>query len=129
VAPSLIGMKKIARLSEVDRNALIRSLKKSKRRLVKGKSSKSSSKTCSCKNNGISLSVGSGPSANSKDWKNWTALHGNAKEVEEDIIDVGESIGIQCKNSFQVLSRGGMRGGAAGGREERAKEVRKVRVA
>ena len=48
VGPSLIGLKKIARLLEADKNALIRSLKKSKssrRKIVKGKSSKTSSKT------------------------------------------------------------------------------------
>jgi len=125
VVPSLISLKKIARLSEADRNGLIRSLKKSKgskRNSVKGKSSKSSS----CNKIGASLSAGSGPSANSKDWENWVALHGDAKVVEDDIIAVGESIGIQCNNSFQVLSRGGVRGGAAGVGEVRVSEARVV---
>lgn len=90
---------------------------------VKGKSSKTSSNISSCKKNGVSLSAGSGSSANSKDWENWNVLHGNAKVVEDDVIDVGESIGVPCNNSFQVLSRG-----PAGGGLVREKEMRKVRV-
>jgi len=127
VVPSLIGLKKIARLSAANMNALIRSLKKSKsskRNSVKGNSTKSSSKNSSYKVHGVSLSAGSGPSANSKDWENWVALHGDAKVEEDDIIDVVKAIGIHCNNSFQVLSRGGVRGGAAGDGE--AREVRVV---
>ena len=83
VAPSLLGLKKIARLSEADMMALIRSLKSSKnskRNKVKGKSSKATSS----KNIYVSLSAGLGPSTNSKDWKNWVALHGDAKVVESN---------------------------------------------
>jgi len=95
---------------------------------VKGKSSKSSSNISSSKKNVVSLSAGSGPSGKTKDWENWEILHGNAKVVEEDILEVGESIGVRCSNSFQVLSRGGVRGGSEGSGEGRVKGVRKVRV-
>ena len=118
LAPSLQGLKKIARLSQSDRMTWIRSLKKSKhskRNKVKGKSSKATSS----KNNVVSLTAGLGPSANSKDWKNWVSLHGDAKDVEYDVLDVGESIGIRCKNSFQALDRRGVRVGSGVGGEAR----------
>ena len=123
VAPSLQGLKKIVRLSESDRMALIRSLKKSKhskRNKVKGKTFKATSS----KNNVASLTAGSGPSTNSNDWKNWVSLHGDAKDVESDVLDVGESIGIWCKNSFQALDRRGVRGGSGVGGEAKVKEAR-----
>ena len=41
---------------------------------------------------------------------------------------MGESIGVRCNNSFQVLSRGGVRGGSEAGGEVRVKGVRKERV-
>lgn len=71
----------------------------------------------------MSLSAGSENSSNSKDWENWMVLHGDAKGMEDDIADVGESIGIRCRNSFQILSR---KGGTAGGGEVREKVVRVV---
>lgn len=106
--PSLTGLKRIARLSATDRNALVRSLKSSKKKKVLLNTSKSSLD----KQKGVPLSAGSGPSANSNDWKNWVSVHGDAKGVEADIVDVGEIIGVRCKNSFQVLSRRGVKGGA-----------------
>ncbi|KEH22552.1 hypothetical protein MTR_7g053420 [Medicago truncatula] len=102
MASPLQGLKKNAGLLEADMMSLIRSLKSSKNskiNKVKGKSSKATSS----KNNVVSLSTRSGPYANSKDWKNWVALHGDAKVVESDVLDVGETIAIRCKNSFQVL--------------------------
>lgn len=47
------------------------------------------SKSSSGNKKSVSLSAGSGPYANSKDWKNWVDLHGDVKGVEADIIDVG----------------------------------------
>nr|ABN08666.1 RNA-binding region RNP-1 (RNA recognition motif) [Medicago truncatula] len=129
VASSFTSLKKIARLSETDRNALIKSLKKakmSKRYFLKGKSSKTSSKISSCKTNKVSLSAGSGTSGNTKDWENWVVLHGNAKEVEEDVVELGKKIDLRCNNSFQVLSRGGVRGGSDGGGSGREDGVRGV---
>lgn len=67
----------------------------------------STSKSSSCNKKCVSLSAGSGNSANSKDWTNWVTLHGDAKREEVDIVDVREVIGVRCKNSFQELARGG----------------------
>ena len=103
VTPSLTGLEKIARLSATDRNELIRSLKRSKKKQAKMIKSKSLSGKKKC----ASLSPGSGNSAESKEWKTWVTLHGDAKGVEADIKNVGEVIGVRCNNSFQVLARGG----------------------
>ena len=108
MVPSLTSLRRIARLSTTDRNALIRSLKSSKKK----KASLNTSKSSSGKQRGVPLSAGSGPSTNSNDWKNWVYVHGYAKGVEADIVDVGEIIGVRSKNSFQVLSRWGVKGGA-----------------
>jgi len=62
VVPSLTGLKKIARLSVADRNELIRSLKRSKKKKAKVSTSKSSSGNKKC----VSLSAGSENSDNSK---------------------------------------------------------------
>ncbi|GAU21894.1 hypothetical protein TSUD_33910 [Trifolium subterraneum] len=110
LVPSVIGLKKMARLSATNRDALIRSLKSSKRKKATGPSSKSSSRD----KKGTSLTAGSGSTdtlMDSKDWKNWVTLHGNGKVVEADILEVGETISVRCSNSFQVLQRGGVKGG------------------
>jgi len=43
------------------------------------------------------------------DWKNWVALKGCEKAVEEDIQEIGKVIGVSFKgdmhNNFSVLSR------------------------
>jgi hypothetical protein len=121
VVPSLIGLKRIARLSAEDRNVLIRSLKSSRKK----RATLNASKSQSVKQKGVSLSAGSGPSTNSKDWKNWMSVHGDAKEVAADIVDVGKIIGVKCQNSFQVLSRGGVKGGKVESEGEKKLEVRK----
>lgn len=116
----MTGLKRIARLSAADRNVLIRSLKSSKK-----KTTLNASKSHSGKSKGVSLSAGSGPSTNSNDWKNWVYVHGDAKGVEADILDVGKIIGVKCKNSFQVLSRRDIKGGAVESGGERMLEARK----
>ena len=121
VVPSLTSLKKIARLSTTDRNALIRSLKSSKKR----KASVNTSKSSSGKQKGVSLSAGSGPTVNSNDWKNWVSVHGDVKGVEADIVNVGEVLGIKCKNNFQVLSRASGKGGVVENGVVRKVEARK----
>jgi len=121
VVPSLPSLKRIARLSTTDRNALIRSLKSSKKR----KATLNTSKSSSGKQKRVSLSVGSGPSVNSNDWKNWVSVHGDVKGVEADIVDVGEVLGIKCKNNFQVLPRGSGKRGAVENGVVRKVEARK----
>ncbi|GAU23785.1 hypothetical protein TSUD_26930 [Trifolium subterraneum] len=120
VVPSVKNLKRIGRLSEEDRKALIRSLKKSK-------CQKTGSKASSRSKQGTSLSIGSGnsnKSVGSEDWKNWVALHGDEKTVEEDINNLGGSIGVNCSNSFQILSFN-VRGL---GTVEKRRELRKVVV-
>ncbi|GAU44846.1 hypothetical protein TSUD_400470 [Trifolium subterraneum] len=103
--PSVKGMKKLARLSAADRNALIRSLKNAKRR----KSGSSSVKVNSQGKQGTSLTAGSGFSGKdtgSNDWNNWVALHGDEQTTQRDVAVVGNCIGVKCSNSFEVLDTG-----------------------
>ncbi|GAU18424.1 hypothetical protein TSUD_203130 [Trifolium subterraneum] len=103
--PSIKGMKKLARLSTTDRNALIRSLKNAKRR----KPGSSSVKVNSQGKQGTSLTAGSGFSGKdtgSNDWNNWVALHGDEQTAQRDVAVVGNCIGVKCSNSFEVLDRG-----------------------
>ncbi|GAU10864.1 hypothetical protein TSUD_424980, partial [Trifolium subterraneum] len=100
LVPSVIGLKKMARLSATDRDALIRSLKSSKRKKATGYSSKCSSRD----KKGTSLTAGSGSInmlKDSKYWQNWVTLHGDGKVVEADLLEVGETISVRCSNSFQ----------------------------
>jgi hypothetical protein len=101
--PSVKGMKKLARLSAADRNALIRSLKNAKRR----KSGSSSVKVNSQGKQGTSLTAGSGFSGKdtgSNDWNNWVALHGDEQTAQRD--GSWELYCVKCSNSFEVLDRG-----------------------
>jgi len=75
---------------------LIRCLKCPKRKKAKTYDSKSSVSN----KKGESLAAASGLSANSKYWKNWVVLHGDAKVMEAYILAAGESNGVSCKNSF-----------------------------
>jgi len=56
--------------------------------------SKSSSGSKKC----VSLFARSRNPAKSKDWENWVNVHGDAKGVEVDIMDVGKVIGIRCNS-------------------------------
>jgi hypothetical protein len=108
VFPSVVGLKKIARLSEEDRLALIRFLKKSRCMKREKKSPNSGSRN----RQGTSLSAGSrcsGKGSDSKEFSNWLTLHGDKKQAENDVKKVGEIIGVACSNSFGALSRGGGR--------------------
>lgn len=63
-------------------------------------------KVLHCKIEGVSLPTRTNSLETNEDWRNWVVLHGNLKEVEDDEFKVGKIIGVQCKNMFQVLSRG-----------------------
>jgi hypothetical protein len=114
LTPSVFGIKKIARLSATNRNALLRALKQGKRKKPHKEGilkSKSSGKQ------GTSLSTGSGTGAKylkSQDWKSWVALHGDSKQVKDDVAELGENIGVKCSNSFQALARGRGSGSSKG---------------
>ncbi|GAU46317.1 hypothetical protein TSUD_243380, partial [Trifolium subterraneum] len=51
----------------------------------------------------------SGKDSDSTEYSNWLTLHGDKKQVENDVKKVGEIIGVACSNSFEALSRGGGR--------------------
>ncbi|GAU43299.1 hypothetical protein TSUD_389980 [Trifolium subterraneum] len=64
---------------------------------------------------GTSLSAGSDTGAKSlkvQNWKSWVVLHGNSKQVHDDVVELGENIGVKCSNSFQALTCG--RGSGSG---------------
>jgi hypothetical protein len=46
-----------------------------------------------------------------KDWENWVVLHGKRDAVEEDVREIGKTLGVKFKgdknNSFNLLTREG----------------------
>ncbi|GAU10944.1 hypothetical protein TSUD_112380 [Trifolium subterraneum] len=81
------------------KKCLDRSLKKSQRRTAASKSASSQHPQ------GTSLSAkfgNSGKASNSNDWKNWAALHGDERQVQDDVHELGDSIGVDCHNNFQM---------------------------
>ncbi|GAU32903.1 hypothetical protein TSUD_152630 [Trifolium subterraneum] len=118
VGSSIKILKRIARLSSEERSVLIRSLKKSRRRNVASKSSSRQTQDTSLSAN----SGNPGKSATSNDWKNWVALHGDDKQVQDDIHELGDSIGVVCHNSFKVLAKGSRGLGAV----EKRRELRRL---
>ena len=91
-------IKRIARLSERDRKAVLRALRRSTKSDVfkpKGKSNDVSS------NNESQSSV-------NNDWMNWLVLHGNEKAASADVCGIGKAIGLKFNgdknNMFDVLS-------------------------
>ncbi|GAU51009.1 hypothetical protein TSUD_377370 [Trifolium subterraneum] len=114
LTPSVFGIKKIARLSATDRNALLRALKQGKR---KKPQKEGSLKSKSSGKQGTSLSAGSDTGAKSlkvQDWKSWVSLHGDSKQVQDDVVELGENIGVKCSNSFQALTCGRWSGSSHG---------------
>ncbi|MCH92576.1 cytochrome P450, partial [Trifolium medium] len=129
VVPSIRGIKKIARLSEVERNDLIRALKRDKQqrtaKLAKEDKSKSQAKQ------GTSLTTGSGSNSNShnkpnnsKEYRSWLVLHGDSRCVQEDLEELGETVGLKCSNRFDVLAKGRGSGGLGAG--EKRREIRRL---
>ena len=93
------NIKRIARLSERDRKAVLRAFRRSTKSDVfkpKGKSNDVSS------NNESQSSV-------NNDWMNWLVLHGNEKAASADVCGIGKAIGMKSNgdknNMFDVLSR------------------------
>ncbi|GAU29337.1 hypothetical protein TSUD_227080 [Trifolium subterraneum] len=119
LVPPAYGIRKMARLSETERHRLIQSLKKAKNKQVSRCSSKANAHGDNC----TSFSVGPNNSKNtinSQDWNNWFILHGNEKQIQEDINEVGEKLGVKCDNRFQALVKG------KGGALEKRREIRKL---
>jgi len=100
--PSLISLRRIARMSLKDRQNLIRMLKKTKK--------KAAAPSCSIGNkNKESLDAKSSSTTSGEDWKNWLSLRDKSNGGGKDIVDIGKAINLQfkgdCSNMFQALSR------------------------
>ena len=106
-------LKRIARLSDKDRQEVLRALRKSER---KQRSVSDVSKAKVISDEGSSLG-GSIPVNN--DWSNWLVLHGNNKVVNDEVCDIGKMVGLKFKgdknNMFDVLSGVGRRKSESGG--------------
>jgi len=100
--PSLISLRRIARMPLKDRQNLIRMLKKTKKKST-APSCSIGSKIKEC------LDANSSSTTSGEDWKNWISLHDKSNSCGKDIVDIGKVINLQfkgdCSNMFQVLSR------------------------
>lgn len=96
------NLKRIARLSDKDRIAVLRALRRPlKQRNMVSAGSKDIGK--SCESNSASQS-----SVNN-DWKHWLVLKGNEKVINKDVCDVATTVGLKLQgdtnnNMFAVLS-------------------------
>ena len=108
-------LKRIARLTDKDRQEVLRALRKSekKRRPVSDVP-----KVKVISDEGSSFG-GSTPSVNN-DWSNWLVLHSNSKVVNDDVCNIAKMVGLKFKgdknNMFDVLSGGGRRNSKSGGK-------------
>ena len=114
-------MKRIARMSDVDRKDILKILNK-KRRKSKGRMTEQNSKAAA---NTSDSSKNSSSSVN-KDWENWVVLHGNLKVVAEDVRDIGKVVGVKYNfdtlNSFNLLTKDGRKDWRAVGVSELGSE-------
>ena len=115
---SMHSLKKVARLPNQDRVAVMKFLKKNERKF-QGSSKLKKAVTMISKD--LSEETSSSSSVNN-DLKHWMVLHGSEKVVREDVRLVGDTIGVQlggCKNMFGVLAKKGKgkKKGSADGEE------------
>jgi len=105
VRHSVHGLKKVARLPNSDRAAVLQILKKKTRRL---QGSERLRKAVRMISKDLSDKVASSDLVN-KEWNHWVVLHGNDKVVEDDVKGIWAAIGVQLtdSNMFGVLSRKG----------------------
>jgi hypothetical protein len=97
--PTLISLRRIARMPLKDRQNLIHMLKKLNK--------KSAAPSCSIDSkNKECLDAKSSSTSSGEDWKNWISLHDKSNGHGKDI---GKAINLQfkgdCSNMFQALSR------------------------
>jgi len=108
------NLKRIARLSDKDRQEVIRALQRTlkQRRIVSDGSKAKETSNVVPSNSESQSSV-------NYDWHNWLVLHGNDKVVSEDVCDIGTVVGLKFKgdknNMFDVLSRVGRKNNGGGG--------------
>jgi len=112
-------MKKVARMSEVDRKQILHILKKQER-YKKARKGKHCSKEA-----GTSTSESSKNSNSSvnNDWENWVILNGKPQVVIDDVKAMGKAVRLKFNcdtaNSFNMLTKEGRKEWrAAGGSEE-----------
>jgi len=100
-------LKRIARLPVKDRNEILKVLKRQKRMTCRA------SKVAKVMSNSISTSSNNSNSSVNKDWENWVVLHGKKVSVLEDVVEIGQSLGVTFKgvdnSSFNLLSKEGRR--------------------
>jgi len=89
VKQSVGFMKRIARMSDVDRLAILKVLKKQKRKIKVGKVNSNDV------SNSTSGSTKNSSSSGGKDWENWVLLHGKPTEVADDVRDIGKVVGVR----------------------------------
>jgi len=111
-------MKRVARMSDMDRREILKILKKQN---MKRKVRKVTNNTKAATNSTSDSSKNSSSLVN-KDWENWVLLHGKAEVVAYDVRDIGKEVGVKYKcdtnNNFNLLTREGrMEWRAAGGSE------------
>lgn len=100
-------VKHIARLPSADRRAILKILKKNKKKKIvcdaSSKAKKASVPTVEISNNSSS-------SVNN-DWVNWVAVHESSNGVKEDVKELGKVLGVKFKsdpnNRFNLLSKEG----------------------
>jgi hypothetical protein len=103
----LFSLKRVARLPSEDRKEVVRILKKNaRRRRNRGKDNQSGGVVPQTSSEGVTAS-----SSVNNDWKNWVALQGNDRVVEDDVMNIGKTIGVTFAgdktNMFSVLSKSG----------------------
>lgn len=118
VKQSVGFMKKVARMSELDRKQILHILKKQKRH-IKVRKGKNHSKEA-----GTSTSESSKNSNSSinHDWENWVILHGKHQAAVDDVKDIGKKVGLtfNCDtgNNFNLLTKEGRKEWRAAGGSE-----------
>jgi PIN domain nuclease of toxin-antitoxin system len=104
---SLCSLKRIARLPLQDRREVMHILQKNARRRKNRRVASHSSNTGSRD----SVEGTTSSSSVNNDWKNWVAMQGNERAVEDDVLEVGNAVGATFKgdkaNMFSVLSKAG----------------------
>jgi len=100
--PSLISLRRIARMPLKDRQNLIHMLKKLNKKLA--------APSCSFNNkNKECLDAKLSSTSSGEDWKNWISLYDKSNGRCKDIVNIGKAINLQfkgdCSNMFQALSR------------------------
>lgn len=100
--PSLVSMGRVAHMSLKDRQALIRMLKKHKKKQL--------AHSCNV-GSACAESLDAKPSSidSDGDWRNWVTLQDKSNRGSKDIVDNGKTINLQfkgdCSNMFHVLSQ------------------------